>query len=130
MLAKSQSHRYVGLFEDAEWTGEKLLQVKSDEQIEKLGMYIETDRKYLLLQLSRVRDCTRTARRRLQADDSGIFPEPRSISVAVSMLIQAQFVVAASAMAGVTFATPRPIAHSTEYAQPAVIEMEPMLGAR
>ena len=65
--------RYIGIFEGAEWTGEKLLQVESDEPLEKLGMYIETDRKYMLLQLARVRDCQRVARRRLQAEDSGSF---------------------------------------------------------
>ena len=57
------------MFEEAEWTGERLLQVEFDEPLEKLGMYIETDRKYLLLQLSRVRDCNRVARRRLQRED-------------------------------------------------------------
>ena len=47
------------------------MQVESDEPLDKLGMYIETDRKYLLLQLSRIRDRKRIARRRLQAEDSG-----------------------------------------------------------
>ena len=61
----------MAMFEEAEWTGERLLQVEFDEPLEKLGMYIETDRKYLLLQLSRVRDCNRVARRRLQGEDPG-----------------------------------------------------------
>ena len=44
------------MFEDAEWTGEQLLCIDCDAPLEDLGMSVETDRKYLLLQLSRVRD--------------------------------------------------------------------------
>ena len=61
----SQSSRYVGMFEDAECTGEQLLQVESDELLEEFGIVSEVDRKYLLLQLSRVRDRKRAERQRL-----------------------------------------------------------------
>ena len=73
--------RYTGMFEEAEWTGGRLLQVESDAPLEKLGMYIEVDRKYILLQLSRVRDCKRVARRRLQVDDTGSLSNPLFIHV-------------------------------------------------
>ena len=57
------SRRYTDMFEDAGWTGQQLLGVKSDTQLEDLGMYAEVDRKYLLLQLSRVRARERIAQR-------------------------------------------------------------------
>ena len=52
------------MFEDTAWTGEQMLHVDSDAPLKDVGMRIETDRKYLLLQLSRVRDCKRVAQRR------------------------------------------------------------------
>ena len=42
------------MFEDTAWTGEQMLHVDSDAPLKDVGMRIETDRKYLLLQLSRV----------------------------------------------------------------------------
>ena len=121
----SECRRYIGIFEEAEWTGEKLLQVKSDEPLEKLGMYIETDRKYMLLQLARVRDCQRVARRRLQGEDSGSF------QTACPCLSRppCSFVMTATMTVGVVFNTPRPAADSTEHTRPVAIEMEPILQA-
>ena len=118
----SECRRYIGIFEEAEWTGEKLLLVESDEPLEKLGMYIETDRKYMLLQLARVRDCQRVAWRRLQAEDSGSF---ETVCPCLSRP-SCSFLMAAAATVGVVFDTPRPIADSTKHAS---IEMEPILQA-
>ena len=57
-------YSYARMFEDAGWTGERLMDVKSDVPLEELGMYSEVDKTYLLLQLSRVRDYKRAERRR------------------------------------------------------------------
>ena len=113
------------MFEEAEWTGERLLQVESDAPLEKLGMYNETDRKYMLLQLSRVRDCKRVVGRRVRGDDSGSFSALcRSLFAAIMLFCD----IAAADMAGVTFETPRPVSNSTEQrTRPVAIEMEPML---
>ena len=66
--------RYASMFKDAEWTGEQLLCIDCDAPLEDLGMSVETDRKYLLLQLSRVRDRQKIARVSL-----GLLPSLQSI---------------------------------------------------
>ena len=47
-------YSYASMFEDAGWTGEQLIEVKSDVPLKELGMHSAVDRSYLLLQLSRV----------------------------------------------------------------------------
>ena len=48
-------HQHSSKFEDAGVTGEQLVAVESDGELIELGMQLEIDRKYLLLQLARVR---------------------------------------------------------------------------
>ena len=55
---------YAVMFEDTAWSGEQMLHVESDAPLKDVGMRIETDRTYLVLQLSRVRDCNQVAQRR------------------------------------------------------------------
>ena len=51
-----QLHSYARAFDEQHITGAKLLEVLSDESLVELGVESEVDRKYMLLQLARVRE--------------------------------------------------------------------------
>jgi uncharacterized protein YaaQ len=53
--------QYAALLVEKEITGKRLLQINSDEPLRQLGIEVETDRKYFLLQLARVRAANRAS---------------------------------------------------------------------
>ena len=88
-IVPALGYSYARMFEDAGWTGEQLMDVKSVVPLEELGMYSEVDRTYLLLQLSRVRDYKRAERRR----QMGLPPRQAIIIAVVSQRQKPLFVV-------------------------------------
>jgi hypothetical protein len=66
--------QHSNIFDDAGWTGERVLQLYDEAPLIELGMLCECDRKYLLLQLARVRAAQRWAE--LKSDSSGAAAAP------------------------------------------------------